>query len=103
MKIKRDRVRKYPVPENWHERVVVLWTEDECLRNDDTAEHLDSGPFSSVLGPGAFMRITGHARPQFYLAEADLGDTFMYLYEGGWVAIEAYNGTGVGVLVEVVP
>lgn len=92
MKITLNRTTD-PVPENWHESVLVLWTEDECLRRDPTAEHL----------PEAWKCYTQQTwtRREPLVAHYDGGDVQLDLYPRGWVVIASFDGDSIGRLVKV--
>lgn len=65
------------VPPGWDRRLAVLWEEDEVLRRDPDAEHLDR----------AVRRICGLEREALgpVLAKIDDGDCGYDLYRDGWV------------------
>lgn len=84
-------VEPHQVPEDWTERIVLLWEEDEVLRHDPDAEHL----------PGALVRFGG---PGFdlgvCLAKHDDGDSGYDLYPNGWVRGWSYCGDSLWRLVK---
>lgn len=75
----------------WHERVLVLWTEDDATRHCEGHE----------TPAAAFERITGQSsRHSAAVAEFGMDTDYGYrLFEGGWVIGEAYDGGRVGVVV----
>lgn len=78
----------------WHERILILWTEDDATRWCEGHEFCEA----------AFKRITrldSHA--DAVLATHDMGDGAAYLYRGGWVREAWYDGGRVGVVVRVAP
>lgn len=104
----RDDIEKLPT--DWDEHVVVLWEEDECLRNDPDSEKIYPTPGSGppmLPKEGAWKRITGmdytDCTSNVELAKLDCGDAVYYLHSGGWVEISSYNGSAVGVLTRIVP
>jgi hypothetical protein len=95
---------KHNFPKNWDNQVVQIWHEDECLRDDPDAEKLWATPGSpgGIQREGAWKRITGlDFDEKDRIAEADHGDTSLYLHRGGWVEINSYDGCAVGIVVEV--
>lgn len=81
--------------EDWHQRVLDLWIEDDATRFCEGHE----GP------EGAFLRITGDRprRSEDYYDEDGEADYCMRLYEGGWVITHCCDGSRVGVVVRVAP
>lgn len=78
----------------WHERILILWTEDDATRHCKGHETAES----------AFKRITGlHHDLDTVLDICDMGDGTAYLYRGGWVREAWYDGGRVGVVVRVAP
>lgn len=73
------------IPSDWGARRIHLWTEDEALRHDDTAEHFS----------GAFLRFSGRALQDLgkKLDRIDDGDSGFDLLKGGWVHGWSYNGS----------
>jgi hypothetical protein len=73
------------VPENWHDRLVKLWEEDDAPVPD------------KELTREAFVRIAGHHNIEIH--KIDDGDAFYYFYMRGWVKCVSCDGGYVGVLV----
>lgn len=73
------------VPADWHNRALTLWTEDECLLHDPSAEHL-AGAWERLVQRN--IRFQGDP-----LAEWDGGDCFERLYDGGWVVGTTPSGS----------
>lgn len=76
-----EDIRKGKVPPDWHDRVLVLWEEDDALRDDPSAEHI-AGAWERHVGH-PYNERSRHARGP--LAEWDGGDSGETVYEGGWV------------------
>lgn len=68
-------------------RMTNLWTEDECLLNDPSAEHLCD----------AWLRITGRQWSERgpILLSVDNGDSGYDVYADGWVRGWAYDGDSI--------
>ena len=83
-----------PPPIDWHDRVLILWEEDEYTRNDPDHEGINK----------AFLRITGidcnREKPIAIFGEDS--DYAFYLYRCGWVRICAYDGGKVGALAALI-
>ena len=103
------------IPEDWHERILVLWREDECLTNDPSAEHVSDAVVRlrgsmydcvDVFSRAPKQDDRGILRPTAgdvadrllgpVLAEIDWGDDGAKLYNGGWVVGYACDGAWVG-------
>lgn len=93
LKMQRVRTRQ-DIPDNWRERLVVLWSED------------DARPVDRERGTEAFERIAGfnadakRETHHIHTAHEYGDDVFTYFYRGGWVFRSTCEGTQVGVLVE---
>lgn len=118
MRMKVNRIwDKKQVPEDWPNRVLVLWQEDECLRSDPSAEHIADvvvrfagnmydcanhfeytddeyiGVKRKIPNP---MGVLGEP-----LAEDDSGgDEMLTLYRHGWVVGHTPEGSFFGVLLK---
>ena len=82
MNIKRD----YFPEVGWRTRVLTIWTEDDVPMIDKERTST------------AFERITG-LKYDSYIQTIDDGDSFYYLYRGGWVRTLCPEGGTVGVVV----
>jgi len=93
----------------WSERVLVLWEEDDALRSDRSAEHLDDAVVRIVgtmydCARRFFMRSDGEvqrlARPRDLLGPVidtvDHGDCVLHLYARGWVVMHSHDGDALG-------
>lgn len=97
------------IPENWHQHVIIIWQEDDAARaaHDATREHLGPSVWSGDVGEpggsqqGAWARITGTRWDQHALRHHDDGDTTYRLYVGGWVRASSYDGSALGIALEV--
>lgn len=105
---------KKDIPEgfDWSQRTITLWQEDECLRHDDTAEHIsdavvrlcgtmydcvrafkedgDGGVCRQGVDGQSFdpiKKLLGEA-----IDEIDGGDCSYRLYPWGWVICCSYEG-----------
>lgn len=97
-------ILKGRIPDGWDNRVVKIWHEDECLRNDPDAERIyaTAGSPGGIPREGAWKRITGRQYDRSErIASADHGDTFLHLHSGGWVEVESFDGSSIGVVAEV--
>lgn len=110
---KWHQVQAIPDGFPWWESAVWLWQEDECLRYDESAEHIYD----------AVVRLTGsiydcasaftpderegvRREPEIdsrvkrllgsVLAEYDGGDCLYRLYSAGWVVCHSYDGDSLG-------
>ncbi len=75
------------IPEDWSNRLLILWMEDDAFPAD--REYTSS----------AFKRITD-CQDHDKIHEHDDGDAFYSFYRGGWVKVSAPDGGMVGVLVK---
>lgn len=87
-----ERIKKGNVPPDWHDRVIVLWEEDDALRSDPTAEHIAQAWERHVGHP--YNERSRHERGP--LAEWDGGDSGETVYEGGWVIGWTPDGSYLG-------
>jgi hypothetical protein len=99
MKISHIRKPLSSAPEGWTEKIVTLWTEDECTRNDPDAEKVSQAWDRIFCGP--YSTYGSWARRGEPLDTDDQGDCLVTLYETGRVLIASYDGYSVGLLVEV--
>jgi hypothetical protein len=88
-----DGISSASVPIGWGDCVGLLWREDECLRQDETAPHL-SWAIAQFIG----------LQEEFdqKLDRIDNGDSGLDLYAGGWVRLWSYNGDGLGRVYQVI-
>lgn len=80
---------------NWEDRLLRLWTEDECTRQDPDAEKVWQ----------AWERFTGHKweheQYRVCLKKVDNGDSFAYLYDNGFVIIDSFDGSSLHMVVKM--
>lgn len=78
-----------PGEKPWHERVLVVWIED------DATEHCEG-----YEGPNAaFERLTGYQLfKNPYKQAIDLGDCTLYLHSYGWTICYTPDGAQIGVV-----
>lgn len=93
------------IPNDWHKHILIIWQEDDAARaaHDDAREQL--GPSSSRDGDhyaGAWVRITGTRWEQPPLRRHDAGDAMYYIFPGGWVRVDSYDGSALGIALEAV-
>jgi len=118
MRMEVDRVwSKDKVPEDWPNKVLVLWREDECLRSDPSAEHIsdvvvriagsmydcaDHFKYTENEWVGVERKIPSPmAILKDPLAEDDSGgDETLTLYRHGWVVGHTPEGSFFGVLLK---
>jgi hypothetical protein len=100
------------IPDNWQDRYVQLWQEDDATLSDPSATKIEDaivmfagGMYlcAKVFTPsdehGVYRplacaqarRILGDA-----LAEVDYGDCVVKLYADGWVIASSYDGQSLG-------
>lgn len=88
MKLKRNYC--YKIPEKWYENTLVIWQEDECLRKDPTAEHIND----------MYLRYTGKVyNSKDSIASHDFGDETHYLMRDGWIVIASFCGYAIAMVV----
>jgi len=79
----------------WHDRILVLWEEDDATRGQDWEND------GHENADRAFERITGHDPSVLSVLEAvDWGDAGGSLHRGGWVLGWSCEGGSVGVVVD---
>lgn len=86
-------------PEGWSDRIVVLWGEDECTRNDPDAEKVFEAWDRIFCGPSGNSRSWKHRGDP--VAMVDYGDWCALLYRSGCVQISSFEGYEIGILAEV--
>lgn len=86
--IQRNYVRnQHDITENWKDRVVWIWVEDDVNYVD------------KEFGAAAFKRITGTSLSSSTpVLTVDEGDVFYKFFRGGWVLQVSYEGSEVGIL-----
>jgi len=93
---------------DWMEHAVCLWSEDECLRHDPSAERIgdavvrlcgsmyDWPRFFRAEPDGSLLRVREQDPIKHFLGEAidemDGGDYTAKLYRSGWVISHSYEG-----------
>lgn len=107
--------------DGWTDRPrICVWCEDDVLRNDPGAEHLNDavvrivgsmydcardfetapdGDDRGVLRPHAHETAKRLLGPR--IDEVDYGDTFLSLYRNGWVVQSSFDGQSLWRIVEV--
>lgn len=113
-----DRLRLKPaswcakkdIPEglDWSKRTIVLWQEDECLRHDRTAEHIEDAVVricgdmygcaeafekDDVLGVKRKMANPIEKILREEIDKIDCGDCDYTLYAWGWVICHSFDGS----------
>lgn len=113
-----DRLRLKPaswcakkdIPEglDWSKRTIVLWQEDECLRHDRTAEHIEDAVVricgdmyrcaeafekDDVLGVKRKMANPIEQILREEIDKIDCGDCNYTLYAWGWVICHSFDGS----------
>lgn len=86
-------------PEGWSDRIVVLWGEDECTRNDPDSESAGEAWDRILCGPHSNFGSWKHRGEP--VATVDHGDWCAVLYGTGYVLITSFEGHEIGILAEV--
>ena len=79
--------RRGPLPEEWQDRIAILWEEDDARTPD------------RERGSTAFCRMRDSFATMKIVARKDWGDSVAILYEDGWVDGGSCGLDWVGVVV----
>lgn len=94
-----ERLDAANLPEDWHDNVIVLWTEDDATRSDPSAEHI-AGAWQRFTGQPYKERSRYGRGPHAEWSGGDSGET---VYSGGWVIGVAPDGNYLGRVVKAEP
>jgi hypothetical protein len=91
---KKEYISQGRIPSDWHERVLVLWEEDDATLSDPSAEKPEA----------ALARIGGLNQAVLFRCRLDMRepegcDYWLELYEGGWVLGHTPSGGFVGCVI----
>lgn len=93
---------------DWSKRTIVLWQEDECLRHDRTAEHIEDAVVricgdmyrcaeafekDDVFGVKRKMANPIEQILREEIDKIDCGDCDYTLYAWGWVICHSFDGS----------
>lgn len=110
-----DKIEAGTVPADWHERVLELWSEDECLTRDVSAEHLADAVtrlvgtmydcvkrFEATDGEEGVKRLADHSNDLLgpVIDSYDGGDCILLLHRRGWVTTSSPWGSSLGRVVK---
>lgn len=114
-RIQFDKIVGGKVPADWHERILEIWSEDECLLNDPSAEHLADAVtrlvgtmyncvkrFRETDDGEGVKRLVDQSNDLLgpVIDSYDGGDCLLQLHRYGWVTTSSPWGLSLGRVVK---